>query len=168
MNTTTVLRCGMVTDFENINQYGVIGPFILTTGTMPASQTGGMSPSWHNTGTEFNIFDGITGQFLVAIVNGTAPTFLGEDSHGNIIGYRTNSTDRIHVRTWLEARYPWNHRQLLILCWSIYVGPNMYLLNLSYCLELHAAFNFGFSLNTAYLWKNGVMWYNPIGAFLTV
>ena len=51
MNTTTVLRCGMVCDFENINQYGVVGPYIITTGTMPASQTGGLSPSlaqhWH-------------------------------------------------------------------------------------------------------------------------
>ena len=42
MNTTTVLRCGMVCDFENINQYGVVGPYIITTGTMPASQTGGL------------------------------------------------------------------------------------------------------------------------------
>ena len=41
LNTTNALRCGMVTSYHNINQYGVIGPFLWTTGTLPPADTGG-------------------------------------------------------------------------------------------------------------------------------
>ncbi len=155
INTTTVLRCGMVTDFENINQYGVVGPFIVTTGTMPASQTGGMSPSWHSTGTEYNIFDGLTGQFLVAIVNGSAPTWFGEDSHGNIIGYLTNSTTgNMYVGSTLYQLNATTH------------GSYLELWNMSQALGYQNAFNYGFALNTAYVWKNGIMWIKPMDPLL--
>jgi hypothetical protein len=158
MNTTTVLRCGMVTDFENINQYGVVGPYIVTTGTMPASQTGGMSPSWHNTGTEFNLFDALTGQYLVSIVNGSAPTFLGEDARGDIIGYVENSTNGImYVGTGATQKtYTVN---------TTATGPNLELWNMTQALG-ETGLNWGLSLNTAYVWKNGVMWSNPMGAYL--
>ena len=166
MNTTTILRCGMVTDFENINQYGVTGPFLITTGTMPASQTGGMSPSWHNTGTEFNIFDGLTGQFLCAVVNGTAPGYLGEDAHGNIIGYGTNSTAGSMTVTWAGTALLGTTTTTHTFVVNSTLGPNLYLWNLSLALNFNAAFNFGFSLNSVFLWKNGVMWSNPMGAYL--
>jgi len=158
INTTTVLRCGMVTDFENINQYGVVGPYIITTGTMPASQTGGLSPSWHNTGTEFNIFDGLTGQFLAAVVNGTAPTYLGEDPRGDIIGYVVNSTNGImYVGTGATQKtYSVN---------TTLAGANLELWNLTQAMG-QTGLNWGISLNTAYLWKNGVVWSKPMDPVL--
>ena len=41
INTTSVLRCGMTTQWKTPNMYGVIGPYIWTTGNLPASETGG-------------------------------------------------------------------------------------------------------------------------------
>ena len=41
LNTTNPLRCGMVINAKHINQYGVVGPYIWTTGTLPAADTGG-------------------------------------------------------------------------------------------------------------------------------
>jgi hypothetical protein len=166
INTTSTLRCGMVTDFENINQYGVTGPFIITTGALLASETGGMAPSWHNTGTEFNIYDGLTGQFLCAVVNGSAPGYLGEDAHGNIIGYGTNSTAGSMTVTWAGTALLGTVTTTHTFVVNSTLGPNLYLWNLSLALNFNAAFNFGFSLNQAFLWKNGVMWSNPMGAYL--
>jgi hypothetical protein len=47
LNTTSVLRCGMETQWKTANMYGVIGPYIWTTGALPASETGGTAiPSY--------------------------------------------------------------------------------------------------------------------------
>ena len=166
INTTSTLRCGMVTDFENINQYGVVGPFIITTGALNAEETGGQSPTWNNVGTEFNIYDGLTGQFEAAIVNGTAPTFFGEDAHGNIIGYGTNSTAGTMYTTWTGyplLGIPTTYHAFTV---NASLGPNIYLWNLSQALGYSTMFNFGFSPNQVFVWKNGVMWSNPMGAYL--
>ena len=99
LNTTNALRCGMVTSYHNINQYGAIGPFIWTTGTLPPADTGGnfiagagASSSYMNTtGTQWNMYDALTGMYVLSIVNGTTLT-LRTDEMGNLIGYYVNST----------------------------------------------------------------------------
>ena len=77
--------------YETPNQYGVVGPYILTTGTLPGVVD---SPG----GGEYNIYDALTGKYVCSIVNGTTPGagfaggFMTVDSYGNWVGYYTNYT----------------------------------------------------------------------------
>ncbi len=89
INTTNALRCGMDVNFQVINQYGVVGPYIWTTGTLPASDTGGTAIA--NTGTQWNMYDALTGKYVLSVVNGSALT-LRTDPSGNMIGYFINNT----------------------------------------------------------------------------
>jgi hypothetical protein len=105
INTTNPLRCGMVNNVKTINAYGVVGPYIWTTGTLPASDTGGrligVAPSqfsagipssfMNTTGTQWNMYSGLTGQYVGSVVNGTSLT-LRSDNNGNLIGYYINNT----------------------------------------------------------------------------
>jgi hypothetical protein len=63
INTTNTLRCGMVTDYKHVNQYGALGPFIWTTGTLPASDTGGTIPANAPGLTQWNMYDAFTGHY---------------------------------------------------------------------------------------------------------
>ena len=99
INTTNALRCGNLYNMYTINDYGVRGPWLWTTGTLPACDTGGnliagsgqSSPYMNTTGTQWNCYDGVTGQYVMSVVNGSALT-IGQDSNGNMIGYFTNNT----------------------------------------------------------------------------
>ena len=95
----------MATQWHTVNAYGVIGPYIWTTGTLPAADTGGRqigsqtnnvgatipSPYMNTTGTQWNMYSALTGQYVLSVVNGTNPT-LTTDDQGDIIGYYINST----------------------------------------------------------------------------
>ena len=107
INTTNALRCGMVTEWKTVNAYGAIGPYIWTTGTLPAADTGGRliakvqvvaSPFMNTTGTQWNMYSALTGQYVLSVVNGTNPT-LTTDEHGNMIGYYINSTNSVTPQT---------------------------------------------------------------------
>ena len=100
LNTTSVLRCGMTTQWKTPNMYGVIGPYIWTSGNLPASETGGKLIQ--STGMEmgtfgpqqkpaYNLYSAETGQYVLSIVNGSSLT-IKEDSQGDLIGYYLNST----------------------------------------------------------------------------
>jgi outer membrane protein assembly factor BamB len=89
INTTNALRCGMNVNAKMINQYGVVGPYIWTTGSLPASDTGGVPIV--STGTQWNMYDGLTGKYVLSVVNGSALT-LRTDENGNMIGYFINNT----------------------------------------------------------------------------
>ena len=93
INTTNALRCGMQFYAYTVNDYGVRGPWLWTTGTLPASDTGGIDiqKTYNTTGTQWNLYDGVTGQYVMSIVNGSSLN-LGQDDNGNLIGYFTNST----------------------------------------------------------------------------
>jgi len=80
---TENLRCGMQMAYHNLNMYGTVGPFILTDGTHAGVAS---------TGTAYHVYDGMTGKYVMSIVNGSALTFeIGEGGH--LIGYYINSTD---------------------------------------------------------------------------
>lgn len=148
INTTTVLRCGMVCDFENINQYGVVGPYIWTTGTLPPSQTGGaLIP---NSGTQWNMYDGLTGQYLCSIVNGTSPTFLGQDARGDIIGYVINATSGSMLVNGAVDTFNTTANGNTLLLW-----------NMTAALQ-QTGLNWAISLNHQYLWRNGYEWAVPM------
>jgi hypothetical protein len=79
----TVLRCGQLLDMVNPNQYGNIA-YLWSTGTPAgiATQPGS---------TTYNMFDAMTGTYILSIVNGSGLT-LTEDDGGNLIGYYINSS----------------------------------------------------------------------------
>jgi hypothetical protein len=99
LNTTSVLRCGMETEWKTPNMYGVIGPYIWTTGDLPASETGGiaipsyavMTPFGPSGPTQYNMYSALTGEYVLSIVNASSMT-IKSDANGNLIGYYINST----------------------------------------------------------------------------
>jgi len=90
INTTNTLRVGMQYYQYTINDYGVRGPWLWTTGTLPAADTGGSIPS-NSTGTQWNLYDAQTGKYCMSVVNGTALSF-NIDAKGELIGYFLNNT----------------------------------------------------------------------------
>ncbi len=90
LNTTNALIAGYMPNFESPNQYGICGPYILTSGTLPPADTGGSKIP--DSGTQFNLYDALTGKYVASIVNGTSPTFWADDENGNLCGYYVNST----------------------------------------------------------------------------
>jgi len=90
LNTTSTLYCGMATDWSNGNMYGGLPYVIWTTGALPPAETGGhLIP---NSGTQYNMYDGLTGEYILTIVNGSGLSGLHTDNMGNLVGYYTNST----------------------------------------------------------------------------
>ena len=78
----TILRCGQVFDYLSPNQYGALA-YIWTTGT-PAQVA---SATNVRAGTvTYNMFDAMTGNYILSIVNGSAMT-LTTDKNGGLIGY---------------------------------------------------------------------------------
>jgi hypothetical protein len=87
----TDLSMGQVLDYVSPNQYGGIA-YLWTFGT-PAWLASSVQPF----STTMNMFDAMTGKYVLSIVNGTAPYGLGSsgltvDAGGNLIAYYTNTT----------------------------------------------------------------------------
>lgn len=97
----TILRCGQVLNYVSPNQYGGLS-YLWTTGT-PA----GMSVTAGST--TYNMFDAMTGSYVLSIVNGTSIQSLTEDDNGNLIGYYVNATNP--NKPTLNA---WNSTQCII------------------------------------------------------
>ncbi len=96
LNTTNALVGGMQAIYETPNQYGVVGPYIITTGTLPGVNDR-VDPFLGPEG-EYNLYDALTGTYVCSIVNGTTPGagfaggFMTVDQYGNWVGYYTNTT----------------------------------------------------------------------------
>jgi outer membrane protein assembly factor BamB len=80
-NTTEPLLCGQLLDYITPNQFGALS-YLWTTQTT-------VNP---NTGTTYGMYDAMTGNYILSIVNGTSFTLV-EDDGGNLIGYYVNSTN---------------------------------------------------------------------------
>ena len=97
----TILRCGQLLDYVTPNQYGTLA-YLWTTGTpaMVAAATN-IAPivmvdpisGAATASTTYNMFDAMTGSYILSIVNGTAMT-LTEDANGDLIGYYVNATSQ--------------------------------------------------------------------------
>jgi len=120
-NTSAVLYCGMQMYQYTINDYGVRGPWLWATGTLPASQTGGSTPS-NNSGTQYNLYDCVTGRYVMSVVNGTSMR-LGQDDNGNLIGYFINTTSGTQM---VHPRYNQNVP-------VTNTGPHMTAVNMTVC-----------------------------------
>jgi len=148
INTTNTLKCGYMPVYETPNQYGVVGPYIITTGTLPASDTGGaLLP---NSGTQWNLYDGLTGKYVRSVVNGTSPSYLVTDANGNLIGYYLNSTsgsEMVHPPTGAAYKVTINAT----------LGPALSCWNLTLALGVGNS-QWSMSLNSVSNFSNGIMW----------
>jgi len=103
INTTNPLVFGMDETYHSVNQYGVLGPFIWTTGQLPAGDTGGhVIPTGYGLMSffgflfyaplaQYNLYDAFTGQYILSVVNGSS-LMVQPDAAGDIIGYFQNNT----------------------------------------------------------------------------
>ncbi len=84
----TPFVCGQVLDYVSPNQYGGLA-YLWTSGT-PVWIT----PSVMNvTGTTLNMYDAMTGKYILSVVNGTGFSYgLTVDSSGALVSYYTNTT----------------------------------------------------------------------------
>jgi len=80
INTTVPLRTGQIYQYNSPNQYGGI-PYLWA--IKPT-----MAP---NTGTTYGMYDAMTGNWILDIVNGTGVTFV-EGDEGSLLGYYINAT----------------------------------------------------------------------------
>ena len=157
INTTSVLKCGMTTQWKTINMYGVIGPYIWTTGNLPTSETGGNLIQSTGGRTSYNLYSAETGQYVLSIVNGSSLT-LKEDSQGDLIGYYLNSTVGT-MRTYGPAP-------------TFGSSPVTGVVNITAGHPVLCCFNFSQALGNSWGWspsKNtaidfgtGVMWAKPV------
>ena len=155
INTTSVLRCGMATQWKTANMYGVIGPYLITTGALPAAETGGIK--YNNVGTQYNMYSAQTGQYVLSIVNGSSLT-IKADATGNLLGYYIDTTPGTKYTYGPAAAFGGSP-----VTGSFNVtatSPYLACFNLS--LALGNAWGWSPSQNTVIDFKYGVMWGKPV------
>jgi len=146
INTTNALRCGMVTMYNHINQYGGLGPFIWTTGTLPAADTGGTRINQQSGTTQWNMYDAFTGKYVASVVNGSSLT-LRPDENGNLIGYFINNTAGV------EYVHPIPGQNVMVT----HDGPHLTCVNMTMALGQTGG-SWSLSANTVREMKTGYMW----------
>ncbi len=120
----TTFLCGQVLDFVTPNQYGGLA-YIWTTGT-PVWIT---ADGYAVTGTTLNMFDALTGTYILSVVNGTSPT-LTDDAGGNLIGYYVNGT----AGTQITQSTPINDNNGPVLTPVTTTGPTLNEWNSTLCI----------------------------------
>ena len=148
LNTTSTLRCGMVSYHKNLNEYGVLGPFLWTTGACAAGETGGSIPV--NSGTQWNLFDAVTGKYVLSVVNGS-DLRIRNDEDGNMIGYYINNT------AGTQLVHPTQSTTAI----AKNTGPHMTCVNMTMAAGFTAG-QFTAATNTVSAMKNGYMWDVPV------
>jgi len=149
INTTNTLRCGMQFYAYTVNDYGVRGPWIWSTGTLPPEITGGSTPS-NNSGTQWNLWDGMTGKYVMSVVNGSALS-LEQDDNGNLIGYFLNSTSGAQI---VAGNGRVGTNQLANI-----TGPHITAVNMTVAMGATSTFSPG--ANTFRAMKTGYIWDKP-------
>jgi outer membrane protein assembly factor BamB len=82
-NTTELLRCGQIINMITPNQYGGLAYLW----SVPIESGGFMAMQ-----SKYNMYDAMTGNYILSIVNATTMT-LTNDANGNLIGYYVNSSN---------------------------------------------------------------------------
>jgi hypothetical protein len=148
------LRCGWQPFWESPNQYGVVGPYLITTGALPAQDTGGATYAnlYNASGTQYNIYDALTGRYVKSIINGTSLSFLTVDDNGNLIGYYVNATagtEIVHPHPGVNVLQttPVGVRALTAWNMTMALGQN--------------SGQWSLSLNSVSLFAAGIMYNNP-------
>jgi outer membrane protein assembly factor BamB len=99
-NTTEVLRCGQLLQYVTPNQFGAIA--YLWSSPRAQSLTSALSPA---VGPSLEMWDAMTGSYILSITNANPGMTLTEDENGNLIGYYVNSTGTAQSLTmWNSTR----------------------------------------------------------------
>jgi len=94
-NYTTNLRCGQIMNYLSPNQYGGIA-YLWATGNVPGVVS---------TGTTYSMYDAMTGNYVLSIVNGSSFSKLTIDDHGGLLGYYLNSSSgQTSLTVWNSTR----------------------------------------------------------------
>jgi hypothetical protein len=114
----TSLRCGQTLNYITPNQYGALA-YLWSTGTPIGINAAPGTTTW-------NMFDAVTGQYILSVVNGSSMNTLIEDNGGDLIGYYTNSTVGTQIVNGQRVTNP--SGGALLECWNstqaIIVGTN--------------------------------------------
>ncbi len=86
-DSTETLRCGQLLQMVTPNQYGSIAYLWSTGNPLGAS----LSSTTVLTGLSYNMYDAMTGDYILSIANGTSMS-LTEDESGDLIGYYVNAS----------------------------------------------------------------------------
>jgi hypothetical protein len=150
INTTDPLRCGMIVNFENINQYGAVGPYIITQGG-----GGSFAPPGN-----WKLYDGLTGQYQCEIDNTPSFSFLGQDANGNIIGYAWSSTTG-NITAYPNGRFGAFGNAIQGVTYTVKntttYGPALIMYNLTAAMQ-ESGLNWAITLGTKYSWTDGIEW----------
>jgi hypothetical protein len=84
-DTQEELRVGWSPTWHNLNEYGTVGPYLITTGAHPGVTS---------TGTTYNIYDATTGKYMASIVNGQSMTLIIDDDRDLVGYYQVTSPER--------------------------------------------------------------------------
>ena len=134
--TSGNLVCGMETFYKNANEYGTVGPYIVTTGVLPGVTVQNQ--------TAYNLFDAMNGVYVCSVINAPAMGGMGPfggpewgaDDNGNLIAYYVDNTNASQ--------------------------PMLQLFNMT--VALGEAVNFGWTVTQGgiYQWNNGLVFNVPL------
>lgn len=94
-NTTATLRCGQIINMITPNQYGGLA-YLWATGAIPGVVS---------TGTTYSMYDAMTGNYILSVVNATSLSAIMSDDNGDLIGYYVNATGTARSLTmWNSTR----------------------------------------------------------------
>ena len=128
----TPLYYGQINDYVSPNQYGGLA-YLWTIGNLDGIKT---------TGTAFNMFDAMTGKYVLSVVNGTTMTMTFDES-GSLIGYYVNSSTANAYHT--PTLNVWNSTQCIV------EGTNG-----------AAAWQWRPTQNAQIAFSEGIMWSKPV------
>ena len=131
-NSTQTLRCGQLLQYVSPNQYGTTAYLWSTGNPLGAS----LSSTTILTGLTYNLYDAMTGNYVLSIVNGTSMT-LTEDQGGDLVGYFVNTT--IANKPTLNM---WNSTQAILYPNSQYI-PGVTIANWQWRPALGSLIDFG-------------------------
>jgi hypothetical protein len=104
----TSLRCGQTLNYITPNQYGALA-YLWSTGTPVGINAAAGTTTW-------NMFDAVTGQYILSVVNGSSMGNLLEDNGGDLIGYYTNATVGTQIVNGQRVTNP--SGGALLECWN--------------------------------------------------
>lgn len=96
--TTVQLRCGQVLDYNTPNQYG------------------GLAYLWGSSGTTWSMYDAMTGNWILSIINSPGGIQFINDANGDMIAYYVNSTAGTQIIQGIKVTTPSGGR--LLECWN--------------------------------------------------
>ncbi len=140
-NSTQTLRCGQLLQYVSPNQYGTTA-YLWTTGNPLGAS---LSSTAVLTGLTYNMYDAMTGNYILSVANGTSMS-LTEDSKGDLIGYFVNTT--VPSKPTLNM---WNSTQAILYPTSQYI-PGVTVANWMLRPALGSLIDFG----------RGTVWTNPL------